>query len=347
MLEKLKRLREKLRPRKQWQVVWIRRLLTVAVSAGILSFYFNRVDWHELGHAFARANLWIFIPARLLQVVFYLFLDVYLLQRLLVWFHGPIKYSRVLYGRSALYILSLINTQLANGGMFLYLMREAKILARKLLGLVIFRFTWSVWALNAGVTLALIATVAFRLPYHSSIPLKTIAIAVAFFWGTLVFAFSVVYYFARYRPNAQHGLTWGVFFQAKPGHCLTVGSLTLLSAVGGLVSNYYCARSFGLRIPLHEMVLLLPFADLISTLPIAFMSLGTTTFAWQTMWRSYGTTEEFLSFTLALPVATYCMRALIALVALPRASREMQGLISLVRNSPEESLVEDPGPQEK
>jgi len=317
---RLNRFREKYRGR----ITFWRRAVTLLISVVILSFYFRRVDWHELRAALANVNLGLFLVPRLMQVLLYLFVDVYLLQRLLVWFHRPISYSKVLYGRASLYLFSLINPQLANGGMFLYLMRKAEVSWRKLLGLVIFRVLCSVWSLNFGVSLVLAATFLLKLDYNSAVSMRLILGIVFALWASLVLAWAAVYLLDRQRPELRQNELWGVFFQARPRHYLTIAFFTLLTGAGGVVSSYFCALSFGIKIPVHEMMILLPIADIISTLPIAFMGLGTTTFAWHTLWRPYGTGEQFLSFTIAFPVATYLMRTVIALIALPRASREIQ-----------------------
>lgn len=301
-----------------------RRVITILVSILILVFYFWRVDWHKLGDAIMNANLWMFLAARLFPILLYLFVDVYLLQRLIVWFHRPFGYSQVLYGRASLYILSLINPQVSNGGMFLYLMRRTGIGAEKLLGLIIFRFAWSVWSINFGVTLAIAATFYSKLGFHSPIGMKYIIPGVAFIWLCLFFYLGLVSYFKRFKPGLKHRPVWTAFYQATSEQCLAVSGLTLLLAVNGVVSNYFCAISFGINIPLNELMILLPIADIISTLPVAFLGLGVTTFAWQSLWASFATPEAFLSFTIALPVVTYLIRALIAVVAMPWASKEIE-----------------------
>lgn len=326
MLEQLKSWLERFRRNYQSHFRFWRQAITLVISAAILSYYFRMVDWHELKQSLAHADLGLFLFPRFLQVALYLLVDAYLLQRLIVWFHRPIRYSEVLYGRAALYLFSLINSQLSNGGMFLYLMRKADIGWRKLLGLVIFRLYWSVWSLNFGVSLVLVGSYLLKLGYNSSVSMKLVLGIVSALWASLVLVWAAVYFLKRLRPELQKSELWGIFFQAKPHHCLTLILFTLLTGLGGVVSSYFCALSFGIRIPVHELMILLPIADIISTLPIAFMGLGTTTFAWHTLWRPYGSGEQFLSFTLAFPAATYLMRGVLALLALPRASREIQGL---------------------
>ena len=311
-------------PSKKSRVAFWRRLITVLVSGLLLAFYVFRVDWAKLERAFMNADLWLFLAARVLPILLYLFVDAFLLQRLIVWYHKPFGYRHVLYGRASLYIFALINAQVSNGGMFIYLMRRAGIGAEKLMGLIVFRFAWSVWSINFGITLALSAVFYLGLGFHSPIGMKLIIFGVAFIWSCLFLYLGLVFFIKRRYPAMKHRPFWTAFYQATPKHYLVMSSMTLLLAVSGVFSNYFCAVSFGIDIPFHELVILLPIADIISTLPVAFLGLGITTFAWQTLFEPYATPEAFLSFTIALPVITYLIRALIALAAMPAASKEIQ-----------------------
>jgi len=305
-----------------------RRLIPLLISALILTYYFHKIDWQGLKKAVLTANLWLFFPARFFPLLIYLVVDSYLLQRLLVWFHRPIKYSQILYPRAGLYLLALVNVQLSNGGMFLYLLRKAKIKAEKLAGLVLFRIAWSAWSVNLGLSLSLLVIFLLNLPFHSPLSIKLILLGVGIIWTSLFLCLSLVYYYKRFNPQAHHRPLWEVFFQAKARHYLEMAGFTLLLAIIAVLNNYFCALSFNIKIPLHELIVLLPLADLISALPIAFAGLGTTTFAWQTFFKPYASPEAFLSFTLALPITTYLTRAFFALVALPKATKEIQEIFS-------------------
>lgn len=306
----------------------MRRLITLLVSAAILTFYFRQVEWRDFGRALLKADLRLFLPARLFQVLLYLAIDVYLLQRIVIWFHRPIDYSKVLYGRASLYIFSLINPQVANGGMFLYMMSKARISAEKFLGLILFRFAWSVWSINFGLTLGLGGIFLLGLGFRSPFATKLIVAGVASVWLTMIACLSVIYYLRRFKPGLKHRPFWTPFLQAKIRHYLVISGFTLLSSVSAVLSNYLCALSFGLKIPFHELMIFLPVVDIISTLPIAFAGLGTTTFAWETMYKPYGSPDLFLSFTIAFPIITYLMRTVLALIALPRATQEIQEAFS-------------------
>ena len=238
MLDKFRARLGALRQNSRKHLSFWRRVITLLVSIAILSFYFRKIEWHELAKAFGSADLWLFFPARLGQVLLYLFIDVYLLQRLIVWFHKPISYRKVLYGRASLYLFSLINPQLANGGMFLYLMRKAEISWKKLLGLVIFRLAWSVWSLNFGVSLVLAATFLLKLNYNAPVSMKLILGTLFTIWASLVFVMASVFLVNRFRPEFSKNELWGVFFQARPRHYLTIAFATMITGAGGVASSY-------------------------------------------------------------------------------------------------------------
>ncbi len=323
-----KKVLEKLRLSQRKDFIWVRRIVPLVISGLILFYYFDRVDWTELRQALSRANLLLFIPSRLIPLFIYLLIDSYLLKVLFDWFHKPIPYREVVYPRAALYLLALINVQVSNGGMFLYLMRKAEIKPEKLAGLVAFRLAWSVWSINFGLTVALFFTYLLKYDFHSPLQIELILFGVGIIWAGFFFYLGVAYHYKRHKPDTYHRPLWNVFIQAQPRQCMEIAGLTLLLAGIGVINNYLCALSFGIKIPLHELVVLLPIVDTIANLPIAFAGLGATTFAWQTFWRRYATPEAFLSFTIALPLTTYLSRALFALICFPAATKYLQQVLN-------------------
>jgi len=324
----LREISKKLSPSQRKEYILAKRFLPLLISGLILYYYFNQIDWSLLKHSLLKAHLALFIPSRLIPLFIYLLIDSYLLKVLFDWFHQPIRFREVVYPRAALYLLALINVQVSNGGMFLYLMRRADIKTEKLAGLVAFRFAWSVWSINFGLSIALLLTFLLKFEFHSPLAMELILLGVGIIWASLLLYLGLAYYYNHYRPETVHRPLWNAFIQARPRQYLEIAGFTLLLAGIGVINNYLCALSFGIKIPLHELVVLLPIVDLIANLPIAFAGLGTTTFAWQTFWSRYATPEAFLSFTIALPVTTYLSRALFALIAFPRAVKYLQEILN-------------------
>jgi hypothetical protein len=334
MLKNIKDTLGKATPARKKELFLGRRLIPLLISGLIIYYYAHRVNWTELSDAVLGANLLLFIPARFIPLFIYLLVDSYLLKLLLDWFHQPIPYRKVVYPRAALYLLALIHIQFSNGGMFLYLMRASGVKAEKLAGMVAFRFAWSVWSINFGLTMAMLATFLLGWKFHSPLGLELILLGIGIIWATLALCLGLVYYHHRHNPGAYHRPLWSIFFEARPRQYLEVAGWTLLLAVIGVINNYLCAISFGIRIPVHELVVQLPIAELIAAVPIAFAGLGTTTFAWQTLFQPYASPAMFLSLTIALPVTTYLARAIFALFALPRATKDVQDAFSS-NSSPE------------
>jgi len=332
-------LKQKLSGLKNWYLL-ARRLLPLFVSALILYFYFERVDWYKLAQAMHNARLSVFIPARLIPLLIFLLIDSYLLKLLLDWFHQPIRLKDVVLARASLYLLALIHIQVSNGGMFLYLMRKAKIRAENLAGLVIFRLAWSVWSINFGLTLALVLGLALGYNFFSPLGLRLIILGISVIWASMFLCLALVYYYRRFKPEIKHRPLWNIFIQARPKQYIIIAGYTLFLAGLGVVNNYLCALSFGLKIPLHELVIQLPIAEIITALPVAFAGLGTTTLAWETLFKPYGSPEAFLSFTIALPVTTYLSRALFGILALPFAYADIQSIIIQNSNSKTEDSRE-------
>jgi len=333
MLKNLTDIFEKSSPAREKKLFLGRRLIPLLISGLIIYYYAREVNWSELRHALLSANLLLFVPARFLPLFIYLLVDSYLLKLLIDWFHQPLPLRKVVYPRAALYLLALIHIQFSNGGMFLYLMRAAGLKAEKLAGMVVFRFAWSVWSINFGLTLALLATWIFGWKFYSPLGLGLILLGIGVIWASLALCLGLVFYHHRRHPGAYHRPLWSIFFLARPHHYFKVAAWTLLLALIGVANNYLCALSFGVRIPIHELVVQLPIAELVAAVPIAFAGLGTTTFAWQSLFRPYASPAVFLSLTIALPVTTYLARAVFALFALPAATKDLQEAFGAKRDS--------------
>src|SRR5204862_462369 len=68
----------------------------------------------------------------------YFFIDAFVVQRAVSWFNVPVAYRDILPVRATTYILSLVNTQLGQGGIALYLNRRHHIPFWEVTGTVLF-----------------------------------------------------------------------------------------------------------------------------------------------------------------------------------------------------------------
>src|SRR5438477_10609083 len=107
------------RPRTAWM-----RGVPVALTAVIFLLIFWRIPFSAFGHALARAHWLPFLALMGSFALGFFLLDTFALSTLIRWFHGPLPYRELLPVRAVTYLVSIINTQLAQGALALYIHRR-------------------------------------------------------------------------------------------------------------------------------------------------------------------------------------------------------------------------------
>ena len=70
--------------------------------------------------------------------IFYFLVDTFVVQQAVSWFNVPVAYRDVLPVRATTYILSLVNTQLGQGGVAVYLHRRYGLPFWEITGTIVF-----------------------------------------------------------------------------------------------------------------------------------------------------------------------------------------------------------------
>ncbi len=92
------------------------------------------------------------------------------------------------------------------------------------------------------------------------------------------------------------------------------------------IGYYAVARAFGIEMPFIKFMVLIPYVLVISNLPVAFGGYGTTTFAWVVFFSDYATEEQIATITLFIPTARVVIRAVIGMLCLPFALKDLYNL---------------------
>ena len=136
----------------------LQRVLPIVVSGAILYYYLRALDWQSLRVVAENANLPLAVAAILIPQLIVWILGALLIQRSIVWFHGPFPLLPFIWIRGSAYILMFINTALGGGGLVLYQQRRGNISWTKLIGIILFRLglgLWGICLLMIPVTLSL------------------------------------------------------------------------------------------------------------------------------------------------------------------------------------------------
>ena len=105
------------------QSVWA-RLIPVALTIVIFGVIFWRIPFDTFWQAVSGARLLPFFVFMVSFSLCFFLADSAVLTALIRWFHGPIRYRELLPVRASTYIVSIINTQLAQAALALYLNRR-------------------------------------------------------------------------------------------------------------------------------------------------------------------------------------------------------------------------------
>lgn len=239
-------------------------------------------------------------------------LDAFVLSKVIRWFHGPLSYRELLPVRAVTYLVSIVNTQLAQGALALYIHRRF----RTPLGQI--TSTVALLILIEATNLILFATAgALVFPGGTPPVLLFLPLALALLWFTVInlargklgvlgrMVKDNVLFFTFRRAGLRHygailGLKGSVFFLALLVHSQALGF-------------------FGIEIPLLRLLAFLPVVFLVAALPITVAHLGTSQAAWIFFFSAYASEADLLAYSLASHLTFMLANGTFGLLFLPKA----------------------------
>jgi hypothetical protein len=311
---------------------WVKKVIPILVSVAILYYYFHDQDWRELliavtGAHFALAVLAIVIP----QLIFWYF-DVLIVERLIVWFHGPFCFKTFFWVRGSVYLLTMFHPILGSGGVLIYLWCKIRITWTKLWGIMLFRYGLTLW----GMVLVLIpATIAMH-QYGLS---ERIRLNMWIWWGLLLFGFvwlteawlcwhhKKCFGLSRIIARNPENEFWTAFHTATKKQWLLTWVMGIPPIILYLIGIYFLSLAFKVNAPFLEYIVVAPLMMAIADIPIAFAGFGTTTLAFFTFFANYGSPEAIAAFTLFLLIVRAVFRAVVGLTCLRPALQDIGTLL--------------------
>lgn len=313
--------------------LWVRRLVPLLVSGGILYYYFHEQNWDELFEAVKEAKiipavLSVFVP----QLIFWFF-ETLIAERHIRWFHGDFSFRNYFWVRGGLYILMFFNNVIGTGGIILYLKRKTGMSWNKLWGILLFRFGLTMWGINIVMVPATIGVHHFGL-------VDRIELNLYLWWGLLIGGLVWLIQawgwwhhgsFPRVSKlivRDKEGEFWTAFRLADRRRWLLTWAMVLPPFYLTLIGVWVLAWSFGIYIPFVEYLVLSPIFFFIMDLPIAFAGFGTATMAWNMFFGDYGDSHAVCALTLFLPFARATCRLLIGFISLRPALRDVSSMLN-------------------
>jgi hypothetical protein len=243
--------------------------------------------------------------------LFYTLVDSFALQRAVAWFNVAVPYRDILPVRATAYILSLVNTQLGQGGIAVYLHRRHRLPFWQITGTVLFIALVEVYQLAFYSFVGAVMSREPRAPWLA--------------YGAMAAYLALhLWFFSRPRRGRLAGLpVLAAFRKARPWQYLVLLVLKTPNLLAAVIVHWLALPLFGLHVPFLALLTYLPIIFFVAALPIAAAHLGPSQLAWQYFLSDYADGSALVAYSLAAHLTFMVMNAAIGLVFLRRAAREL------------------------
>ena len=304
-----------------------RKALPYLGTALIFAIIFYKIPLGDVAKALEQVPVLKFFALFFPFCALYWLVDSFCLTWVVRRFNAPMRYRDILPIRASMYLLSLINTNLGQGGVAYYLYRKARIPFLEALGSILFIAVMEVYQLFLFSTAGVIFYSPSR-PEQSEIVhvmrFMYVAAWIAFF---AMVGLSAA---ARRRASVARWLETGragglarTFVEARPRDYAIVLALKAPSFVLALIAQFFALSMYGIPIPLERLIVFLPLVFMAAALPIAVAHLGTSQAAWLLFFAGSAPEAKILAYSLAAHVTFMACNGVIGVFFLPRASREL------------------------
>ena len=297
------------------QSVWA-RLIPVALTIVIFGVIFWRIPFDTFWQAVSGARLLPFFVFMVSFSLCFFLADSAVLTALIRWFHGPIRYRELLPVRASTYIVSIINTQLAQAALALYLNRRFRTPLGEITSTVILLILLEATNL---IFFATVGSVAF--PGGTPAVFFALPVVLALIWIAVVrIARGGLGALGR---RAGGNVLLSTFRKVRLRQGVAIlglkGSVFFLS----LLVHAQALTFFGIEIPLLPLLAFLPIVYLVAALPVTVAHLGTSQAAWIFFFGSYAAEADLLAYSLAAHLTFMLANGSFGLIFLPRVYADL------------------------
>ncbi len=285
------------------------------MTLAIFAFLFSRIPLDRVVATVAGARWGLYVCLMVPYSIFYFLVDAFVVQQAVSWFNVPVAYGDILPVRATSYILSLVNTQLGQGGIAVYLHRRHGIPFWEITGTVVFISFVEIYQLAlysfigaaAGGQLGKVA------------PIEVYAVLA-------VYLVLHLWYFSRPRSGRlAKARILTAFRKARPRHYLQLLLYKTPNLFAAVTVHWLALPLFGMHVPFAVLLAYLPLVFFFAALPIAAAHLGPSQAAWVYFFHAWAGDAGLIAYSLAAHLTFMIMNALIGLCFLRRASRELAG----------------------
>lgn len=292
------------------------KLLPLLLTAAIFAVIFWRIPFGEFWKALANARLLPFLTLMGVFSLCFFLVDTFVLSRAIRWFHGPLPYRTLLPVRAVTYLVSIINTQLAQGALALYISRRFGTPLGQIASTV------ALLILLEATNLILFAT-AGTLAFPGGTPgvLLVLPLMLAGIWlAVLKLARSPRRFFGR---SLHNNTLLSTFKRARLRQCATLLSIKATVFFLALLVHSQALAFFDIAIPLARLLAFLPVVFLVAALPVTVAHLGTSQAAWIFFFSGYASEADLLAYSLVSHLTFMLANGTFGVFFLPRAYADL------------------------
>jgi lysylphosphatidylglycerol synthase-like protein len=299
----------------QRRTAWTRGV-PVALTVVIFLIIFWRIPFGAFWQALSRAQLLSFLALMGSFSLCFFLLDTFVLSKLIRWFHGPLPYRDLLPVRAVTYLVSIINTQLAQGALALYMHRRFRTPLAQITSTVALMILLEVTNLMLFATIGCLA-------FPGGVPLSLLALplALAALWLLLISLARGKLGVLSQRLSGSELLS--TFRRARLRHCAVVLGLKGAVFFLALLVHSQALVFFGIEIPLVRLVAFLPVVFLMGALPITVAHLGTSQAAWIFFFSDYAPAADLLAYSLVSHLTFMLANGTFGVLFLPKAYSDL------------------------
>lgn len=312
-------------------VPWILTIL-------LFVFLFSRIPVEQVVQTLAEADWLLYIAVLFPYSCLYLLLDTGAVTVAVRRFHAPVRYTEMIPVRAVTYVLSLVNHNVAQGGLALWLWRKEGIPFLAIAGTMIFL------AFIEISDLILISSIGAAIAGTEIPGLQQAYLVLYAILAGILFYFRGLKLLGVQRPAPGLLSTFDRARLVDYGAVLVFKATALLLAA---VLNWKAVQFFGMDIPFFAMLASLPLIYLASAVPLTVAKLGTAQAAWVFLLGSYAPEANLLAYSLCAHLMFLVMNALLGVCFLPFKGREIWELAEKREELMAEAGVSSPGADAK
>jgi len=257
----------------------IRKYLPWVVTILIFIYLFKRIPVDEVIEAGLKADFLPYLAISVFGILFGFFWDGVVYSFIFNRFGTPVTFRGMLPVRGAIYLLMVLNYNVGQGGFALIMNRWKKMSISRAASVVIYTMF-----VDYYVLLTLCLAGAFLLPgvdlakFFDRSKEGDLVRFVVISWAVFM---AHIWFYRRFLPRTER-FQWvkntevlSAFREAPTVRYFQIIFLRVIGSAVGIILTYFALITFGLRVPILELTVMLPIVWLIGSIPITVMGLGT------------------------------------------------------------------------